>query len=265
MIDRADILEEITAIAPPGAHLDGAILARMRELSAALVAVSADSLAEFRRYLAVMDRGIVMPDQLVADLLAGRTMLVTGASGCIGSALLGQLARYRPARVVTLDVAGPPAEPHTTHCRLDIRDRDALVDLVADIRPDVVFHQAAQRDPGLAERAVCRTVTTNVFGTRNLVEACARTAVPRLVHASTGKALRPYATDVYAASKRAAELIVTDAATRGMQTASAVRFTHVVDNAIVLSRFRAWRASGEALRVHSVDLPFYVQSALESA
>src|SRR5215217_737749 len=91
MIDRADILAKITATAPPGARLDDAILARLRELSAALVAVSADSLAEFRRYLSVMDRGIVMPDQLVAGLLAGRTVLVTGASGCIGSALLGQL------------------------------------------------------------------------------------------------------------------------------------------------------------------------------
>jgi nucleoside-diphosphate-sugar epimerase len=147
---------------------------------------------------------------------------------------------------------------------VDITDREALVDYVARLRPDLVFHLAAQRDPGLAERAVRRTVRTNVLGTRNVVEAAAGVDA-QLVYASTGKALRPYTSDVYAASKRAGEWVVGDAAARGRLSCSAARFTHVVDNAIVLDRFHRWCAAGEPVRIHAVETRFYVQSALESA
>lgn len=262
--DSAAILAEIRRVAPPGQSLDEAVLPRLRELSAALVAASGESAAEFRRYLSVAERGIEVPDDSVRDCLAGRTVLVTGASGCIGTALLRRLERYLPGKLVALDLVAPSA-PVTAYHQVDVRDREALMDAVGEIKPDVVFHAAAQRDPSLAERAVHRTVTTNVFGTRNLVEACARAEVDRFVLASTGKALRPYTPDVYAASKRVAELIVADAGTRGVLRASAARFTHVVDNAIVLDRFRAWCRRGEVVRLHSADSMFYAQSARESA
>ncbi|WP_340686932.1 polysaccharide biosynthesis protein [Amycolatopsis coloradensis] len=262
--NSATILAEISRMAPPGPGLDEAVLPRLRELSAALVAASGESAAEFRRYLSVAERSIEVPDDGVREYLAGRTVLVTGASGCIGTALLRRLARDRPGRLVALDLVAPRA-PVAAYHQVDVRDRDALVNTVTEIKPDVVFHAAAQRDPSLAERAVHRTVTTNVFGTRNLVEACAQAGTDRLVLASTGKALRPYTPDVYAASKRVAELIVADAATRGVLRASAARFTHVVDNAIVLDRFRSWCRRGEVVRLHSVDSMFYAQSARESA
>lgn len=265
MTNPTAILAEIRAAAPPGQEPTGATLVLLRELAAALVSASPGSLAEYRRYLSVADRGIELPEQSVAEYLAGRTVLVTGASGCIGTALLRQICRFRPGKLVTLDLAAAPAIPGKAHCQLDIRDRRALIDLIISLRPDVVFHQAAQRDPGLAERAVHRTVSTNVLGTRNLVQACARAAVDHLVFASTGKALRPYTPDIYAASKRAAELIVADAATRGVLRASAARFTHVVDNSIMLDRFRSRCRRGELVRLHAHDAIFYVQSALESA
>lgn len=262
--DSAAILAEIRRIAPPGPVLDETVLPRLRELSSALVGASGDGAAELRRYLSVAERGIDVPDDRVGEQLAGRTVLVTGASGCIGTALLRQLERYRPGRVVALDLVAPAA-PVAAYHQVDVRDRDALADAVAEIGPDLVFHQAAQRDPSVAESAVHRTVTTNVLGTRNLVEACERANVGQLVLASTGKALRPYTPDVYAASKRAAELIVADAATRGALRASAARFTHVVDNSIVLDRLRAWCRRGEVVRLHSAEDMFYAQSARESA
>ncbi|MDI5978221.1 polysaccharide biosynthesis protein [Amycolatopsis magusensis] len=257
------ILTEIREACPPGVSASGDPTRRaLRALSAELVTAARNSHEEFRRYLAVPRRGILLPRDAVAEELTGRTVLVIGGSGCIGTALVGQLAQFRPRRIVNVDLA--PASQGA--CRLlDVRDRTAVRRFVAHVRPDIVFHLAAQRDPGLAELEVRRTVTTNVLGTRNVVQACAEADVPKLVFASTGKALRPYSPDVYAASKRAAELTVTDAATQGLVRASAVRFTHVVDNSIVLQRFRRWCRRGEPVRLHDPDAVFYVQSALESA
>jgi len=67
-----------------------------------------------------------------------------------------------------------------------------------------VFHVAAQRDPGLAEVEVHRTVSTNVLGTRTVLTAAAEAGLPQVVCASTGKALRPYSPDMYTARSRPA-------------------------------------------------------------
>jgi nucleoside-diphosphate-sugar epimerase len=165
---------------------------------------------------------------------------------------------------VSIDAVWEPL-PGVRHRRLDIRDRAALTALMREVAPDVVFHLAAQRDPGLAEHAVGVTVATNVLGTANVVAACEAAGVARLVYASTGKALRPYTNCVYASSKRISERIVGDAAARGAMQCSAVRFTHVVDNAILLQRLRRWCEEGDVIRLHSLDTVFYVQSARESA
>src|SRR6266536_1044196 len=230
------LLERIKRVTPRRSRLlDDRTRSELTGLTSRLLAASPGSAAELERYLAVRQRSIDLPDRQVGERLRGRVVLVTGGSGCIGRALLDQLARFQPARVVVVSLA-PPArpEPGVEHYRLDIRDGAALTELVRRVLPDVVFHLAAQRDPGLAERAVHLTVTTNVLGTRNLIEACARAGVGQLVYASTGKALRPYSSDVYAATKRASESLVADAAARGALPGSAVRFTHVVDNSIVL-------------------------------
>lgn len=108
-------------------------------------------------------------------------------------------------------------------------------------------------------------MTTNVLGTGNVIDACVASGAEQLVYASTGKALRPYTSDVYAQSKRTGEWLVADAAARGRMPGAAVRFTHVVDNAIVLDRFRGWCREGRPLRLHDAESVFYVQSARESA
>ena len=126
----------------------------------------------------------------------------------------------------------------------------------------MVFHLAAQRDPGLAEAEVHRTVTTNVLGTRNVLAASIGAGVPQVVCASTGKALRPYSPDVYTASKRAAEWLAASAV-HGIRVAAA-RFTHVVDNSLIYLRLLFWARQG-VIRLHAPDISFYAQSALESA
>jgi hypothetical protein len=108
-------------------------------------------------------------------------------------------------------------------------------------------------------------VSTNVLGTRNVLIAAAEAGVPQVVVASTGKALRPYSPDMYTASKRAAEWVSAGVAASTDMLVSAGRFTHVLDNSIIYQRLHEWAKGRGVIRLHSPDIAFYVQSALESA
>jgi Polysaccharide biosynthesis protein len=87
------------------------------------------------------------------------------------------------------------------------------------------------------------------------------------VCASTGKAVRPYSPDIYAASKRAAEWVASGVAASSDMLISAGRFTHVLDNSIIYQRLLRWADEPDdgVIRLHSPEIAFYVQSALESA
>jgi NAD(P)-dependent dehydrogenase (short-subunit alcohol dehydrogenase family) len=265
----AEIICAMRGAAPAGRRrLRSRQLARLRGLTRQLVAAMPEAPGEHQRYAGLRGRGIALPEAELGHWIGGASVLVTGGTGCIGSALMAQLARYRPARLVSVTrglTDGWPREDGAEYLRADIRDYRALSAVFADVRPDLVFNVAAQRDPGLAEREVHRTASTSVTGLRNVVAAAARAGTTsHLVHASTGKALRPYSGDVYAASKRAAECLLAREAERTGIRCGAARFTHVVDNAIIYERLRAWSAGG-VVRLHDAETVFYAQSALESA
>ena len=254
---------QLRAAAPPGRqHLDGTTVRHLQKLTGLLLAERGDSAAaEHDRFLAIRARELCLPRDELGAALCGAVVLVTGGTGCVWSALIGQLAACWPARVVS--VSRGSAYPwrrygHAEYRTADIRD-ESFTRVAGEVRPDVIFHVAGQRDPGLAEVEVHRTVTTNVFGTRNVVRA-AQEAGARVVCAGTGKALRPFSPDIYTASKRAAEWV---AAGAGVPV-SGVRFTHIADNSIVYRRVRDWAAGG-VIRLHSPDVSFYVQSAVEAA
>lgn len=154
--------------------------------------------------------------------------------------------------------------PGAEYVRADIRDVEQLGTAFGRAGYDVVFHVAGQRDPGVAEYEVSRTVTTNVLGTANVISVATTSGVPQVVFASTGKALRPYSSEVYTASKRAAEWLLSQAAARGLATCSAARFTHLFDNSIIHARLLDW-CDGGVIRLHSAYVAFYVQSATQSA
>jgi len=258
------------AVAPPGEpRLDDDVLAELRALTQALIAARTGAAEEHARFLAIAERGLCLPEAGLAGRLRDATVLVTGGTGCIGSTLMAQLAARCPGRLVsvsrgvTRDWSRPPGAEYR---QADVRDRPAIEALISEIRPDLVFHVAAQRDPGLAEIEVHRTVSTNVLGTRTVLTAAAEAGVPQVVCASTGKALRPYSPDMYTASKRAAEWVASGVAADSGMPISAGRFTHVLDNSIIYKRLLGWAdEAAEVIRLHSPDIAFYVQSALESA
>jgi nucleoside-diphosphate-sugar epimerase len=263
-----EIIAKMREVAPPGQQiLDDETLELLRDLTRSLISAKEGASEEHARFLSIAKRELCLPEAGLAERLSGATIMVTGGTGCIGSALITQLATRRPRRLISVSrgvTRGWPRHTGAEYLYADIRDRGGLADLIGQVQPDLIFHVAAQRDPGLAEEKVHRTVSTNVLGTRNLLTAAARAGVAQVVCASTGKALRPYSPDVYTASKRAAEWVASSAAGSSGMALSAARFTHVLDNSIVYNRLRHW-AEGGVIRLHSPDIIFYVQSALESA
>ncbi|MGO9160490.1 MAG: polysaccharide biosynthesis protein [Streptosporangiaceae bacterium] len=261
-----EIISAMRAIAPPGqASLDDATLTELRHWTAALLRVKPDADAEYARFRQITERENPAQPAELGSWLADKAVLVVGGTGCIGSALIRELRAHQPSRIASISRGEHTwvSQDRVDYRRVDIRDGQALKDLVADIRPDVVFHLAGQRDPGLAERSVYDTVTTNILGTRNVVAAAAAAGAQQVVHASTGKAMRPYSREVYAASKRLAEFVVYQARS-DFARASMARFTHIVDNSLVHKRLLACH-SERFFRLHEPGVVFYAQSARESA
>jgi nucleoside-diphosphate-sugar epimerase len=267
----SEIIGTMKAVAPPGQRcLDVRTLRQLRDLTQSLIAVKEGAAEEHARFLSIGERGLCLPEAELAERLRDATVLVTGGTGCIGSTLMAQLAARCSGRLVSVSrgvTNDRPRHPRAEYLHVDVRDHAAIADLIADVRPDLLFHVAAQRDPGLAEIEVHRTVSTNVLGTRNVLTAAAAAGVPQVVCASTGKALRPYSPDMYTASKRAAEWVAATVAGASDMLCTAGRFTHVLDNSIIYKRLLSWaeKPEGGVIRLHGTEIAFYVQSALESA
>jgi NAD(P)-dependent dehydrogenase (short-subunit alcohol dehydrogenase family) len=272
------IIEQMRHVAPPGQRrLDAGTVDRLRELTKQLVVVNGEtSAAEHRRFLGIKRRSLAVPEALLASRLKDARVLVTGGTGCIGSALMTQLWQRGPRRLISVSrgiTAGWPRVETADYLTADIRDEQALTSIIRMTEPDVIFHLAAQRDPGLAEIEVHRTITTNVLGTRNVLAAATAHDTGQVVYASTGKALRPYLPEIYAASKRVGEWLMAEAAQSTAIRCSAARFTHVMDNSIIYRRLLAWAGPAEqedahgnqVVRLHQPDIYFYAQSALEAA
>lgn len=174
----------------------------------------------------------------VRSLVAGRTMLVTGAGGSIGSELSRQLARLGPAEIVLLghgensifdilgELAGRFPAIRFSPVIADVRNRERMQEVFARHRPAAVFHAAAHKHVPLMEANIADAVTNNVLGTRNVAELAAESDTEHLVLISTDKAVRP--TNVMGATKRAAELVLHAVAAARGKNFVAVRFGNVL-------------------------------------
>ena len=218
---------------------------------------------EHERFVATRTRRI--PGLPGMGWIEGKAILVTGGTGCIGSRLMRELGKHHPRRLASVSLA-PGLSPWPRAEGAEYREADirhyATLMAAMDGDWDIVFHTAAQRDPGLAEHQVRETVTTNVFGSANVLRACEARDVGTVVFALTGKAFRYYSPDTYTASKRIAEWRL---ACSAVPRKAAVRFTHVVDNSIFYERLMRWCRYGQPVRLHGRDIWFYIQSATEAA
>jgi len=145
-----EIIGAMRQVAPPGQRdLDEATVRRLSELTQLLIAAKTEAVGEHGRFLAIRERGLCLPEAQLAARLSGATVLVTGGTGCIGSTLMAQLASRCTGRLVSVSrglTDGWPRLPEVEYRYADVRDRDAMGKLFAEVKPDLVFHVAAQRD-----------------------------------------------------------------------------------------------------------------------
>jgi FlaA1/EpsC-like NDP-sugar epimerase len=177
----------------------------------------------------------------IRGALAGKTILVTGGGGSIGSELCRQLARLGPRRLVILDNSEfnlyqiemelvkrfPDLE---LRCQLgDVTDRPYVEDLFNRQHPDVVFHAAAYKHVPMLEPQIRQALRNNVLGTRNVAETADRSGCGIFVLVSTDKAVNP--ANVMGASKRAAEIFCQNLNVHSKTRFITVRFGNVLGSA----------------------------------
>jgi FlaA1/EpsC-like NDP-sugar epimerase len=183
-------------------------------------------------------RPITMDTTVIAEQLAGRSVLVTGAGGSIGSKLCRQISRFGPAKLFLLDrdesglqatqlsLTGQGLLQGDEVILATIRDVNNLRTVFQLTRPDIVFHAAALKHLPLLESFPLEAWKTNVLGTANVLTAAAEAGVGTFVNISTDKAADP--TCVLGYSKRVAERLTADFARTQAGRYVSVRFGNVL-------------------------------------
>jgi len=214
-------------------------------------------------------------DDKVGTVISGKTVMVTGAGGSIGSELCRQISRWGPSELLLLGHGEnsifevlmelkenyPSLPIHPIIC--DIRDYPRLSAIFRQHRPQVVFHAAAHKHVPLMEVNVEDAVSNNILGTKNVVNAAIESGVDQLVMISTDKAIRPV--NVMGATKRLAELLVLDAANRTGKEFSVVRFGNVLGSrGSVVPLFKRQIARGGPITVTHPDMKRYFMTIPEA-
>ncbi|CAN5546652.1 nucleoside-diphosphate sugar epimerase/dehydratase [soil metagenome] len=181
---------------------------------------------------------VTLDTPAIAGYIGGRTVLVTGAGGSIGSELCRQIMRFQPKELLLLgkgensifaihqELKGRPEPVALVPIIADIRDHNRLFNIFEKHAPQVVFHAAAHKHVPLMEANVPEAITNNIRGTQNVAELSAEFGIETFVLVSSDKAVNP--TSVMGATKRIAELVVQELARRSKTKYVAVRFGNVL-------------------------------------
>ena len=217
-----------------------------------------------------ISRTLSLPFSKVNQLLRDSICVVTGGLGCVGSVLVNELLRFDVKQIVVLDIATAKPDFFTdnrVHCVVcDIKNGEAVLQLFSQYKPQFVFHTAAQRSPGYAERHAVDTFQTNVLGTLNVTNACEKTdSVQQCVFSSTGKASRYFTNEVYAQTKKICEYIFDVYAQTGRVLYSMTRFTHIIDNSLMNDELEADSRLSNYIAIHSPGKYVTAQNAKEAA
>jgi FlaA1/EpsC-like NDP-sugar epimerase len=161
---------------------------------------------------------IILDNPRIEEDLRGKTVLVSGAAGSIGSELCRQISYYHPKLIIMLDIAESPLydieqefKEHHPACAIkiilgDVRNKKKMKEVFKEFKPQVVFHAAAYKHVPMMENYPEEAIHANVLGTKILADLSVLAQVEKFVFVSTDKAVNP--TNVMGASKRAAEMYV---------------------------------------------------------
>lgn len=219
---------------------------------------------------------IKIDDSFVRGYYSGKTVLVTGGGGSIGSEICRQIARLSPKRLIIFDIYENNAydiqQELLRSCgkSLDlcveigsVRDTARLDSLFDFYRPDVVFHAAAHKHVPLMEHSASEAIKNNVIGTFNTANAAEKYGVGKFVLISTDKAVNP--TNVMGASKRLCEMVV-QCRTDSRTSFAAVRFGNVLgSNGSVIPLFRKQIENGGPVTVTDKRICRYFMTIPEAS
>ncbi|MBX0313279.1 nucleoside-diphosphate sugar epimerase/dehydratase [Planococcus glaciei] len=213
----------------------------------------------------------------IKDQLTGKTVLVTGAGGSIGSEICRQIARFGPEKLLllghgensiyTIDMElrkTIAADTELLPIIADVQDSERIQDIMNLYRPDVVYHAAAHKHVPLMEGNPTEAVKNNIHGTKNVAEAAHKAGVGSFVMISTDKAVNP--PNVMGASKRFAEMIVQNLAKRSDTKFVAVRFGNVLGSrGSVIPLFKKQIAVGGPITVTDPEMTRYFMTIPEAS
>jgi O-antigen biosynthesis protein WbqV len=218
------------------------------------------------------------------SVVKGRSVVVTGGGGSIGAEICDRIVTFGAARLLVIENAEPALHAvlemlatRDSHAQIegrlaDVRDRDRIFRLLADFKPDVVFHAAALKHVPLLERDWGEGVKTNVFGSVNVADAAVAAGSRAMVMISTDKAIEPVS--VLGATKRFAEMYCQSldsefgrkrAGDRPPMRLISVRFGNVLaSNGSVVPKFKAQIEAGGPVTVTHRDMVRYFMTIREA-
>lgn len=211
----------------------------------------------------------------IIEYVAGKTVLVTGGGGTIGSELCRQIADHSPKKLVIFDIYENNAydiqnELKRTHPELDfialigsVRDSKRMDSVFKEYRPDIIYHAAAHKHVPLMEDSPNESIKNNVFGTLKTAQCADKYGAEKFVLISTDKAVNP--TNIMGASKRICEMIIQSYNNRSKTDFVAVRFGNVLgSNGSVIPLFKKQIASGGPVTVTDPNIIRYFMTIPEA-
>lgn len=211
---------------------------------------------------------VVLNNNKISEYLFGKTVLVTGAGGSIGSELCRQIVKFKPKKLIMLDIYENTLYETEMELRqanrnapivtiiASVRDKERMDEIFEKYKPQVVFHAAAHKHVPLMETSPVEAIKNNVFGTYNVVNCSDKYGVEKFTFISTDKAVNP--TSIMGATKRICEMIL-QAKNRTSKTVyAAVRFGNVLgSHGSVIPLFKKQIEAGGPVTVTHKEITRY--------
>ena len=293
LIPKYEVEQVFLAIPSIGAYDKNRILNVLKEANVAVKVMSSgiavedgESISKHLKDVSIEDllgRGEVKLSQgEIRSYIKGKSILVTGAGGSIGSQIVREIFKFKPSQLVLVDVnenalymLERDLDFEKSHSKeyediqyiseiVSIREKAALSEVFDKYKPDVVFHAAAHKHVPLMERRPQEAIKNNVFGTKNVMDVAIEKEVERFIMISTDKAVNP--TNAMGASKRLTEIILQSKGNKYKTKFAAVRFGNVLgSNGSVIPIFKEQIKKGGPITITHRNIIRYFMTIPEAA
>ena len=293
LIPKYEVEQVFLAIPSIGAYDKNRILNVLKEanvtvkvMSSGIAVEDGESISKHLKDVSIEDllgRGEVKLSQgEIRSYIKGKSILVTGAGGSIGSQIVREIFKFKPSQLILVDVnenalymLERDLDFEKSHSKeyediqyiseiVSIREKAALTEVFDKYKPNVVFHAAAHKHVPLMERRPQEAIKNNVFGTKNVMDVAIEKEVERFIMISTDKAVNP--ANAMGASKRLTEIILQSKGNKYKTKFAAVRFGNVLgSNGSVIPIFKEQIKKGGPITITHRNIIRYFMTIPEAA